>query len=543
MATFNYIHAVWRNGPGVVSDAPGWVRASIERVLTDRLPGWDSGLVGTGADGESGLGLWILVSPSAARGAGGFAGLPVGSFVHVVASDATVPPAAPDAAGHLFEAVYGPSLSDAVLRQQDAFMLLEHPYHETLAAELFVSKQLLEGDDAPSARPDPLPFDQGLSYQEVVTRLAESAMRQARTAPDTIPQLGSSPAPAPVLPAPAPGPSLAAPAPVIDPDEVGAGEEGEEIEEEGGAEPGDDLSLSALLRGGGAAKPSAAAASPLPFNEGLSYDQVLARMETALETSSGVPQTKAVRPPPAPARTSGRGRRDRPGSAFGPGAELLAAASFLVLAVLVAAAVLLRMPEAPPPATVAGDPPSQPQRAAPEPRLAPAPVVEQPPVVPRTGGAHPGGRDRNCACAARARGVDTEAQADADARRGKVDTPAGGRARARIGTGRRPRLGRTGPGSRPTRAAHRARGRAIPSGTRPCCGHLVRRRSLRPRLRSICIRRRSDRSAFRGSGARGRDRGRDGFRGRGLRRRGSDRDRRRDSGSLPAGGLGGARGG
>ena len=63
MATFNYIRAVWRNGPGVVSDAPDWALAAIERALARWLNNCEHEFVGVCIDRDAALDLRIFVSP------------------------------------------------------------------------------------------------------------------------------------------------------------------------------------------------------------------------------------------------------------------------------------------------------------------------------------------------------------------------------------------------------------------------------------------------------------------------------------------------
>lgn len=278
MATFNYIEAVWRNGPGVVSDAPDWVLGAFERTLPGWLQDHDRDLVGAHFDRESGLCVWIFVSPSARSRDGQLADAPEGSFVHVVASDrAAEGDATPTQARHLFESVYGAALSDAALRQQRSYMLLDFPYHRALASDWFVAKDTVEGEapgPAPTTPgagerpPDGLPFDQGLSYQEVVDRLADAALRQARDAPESIPKLTTAAGRTARAPSEAGARETGAP----DPDAV-AGERGA---------AGEAQTLSVLLGGRARPKPS----DGLPFDQGLSYSEVLSRLADAVQ---GVP--------------------------------------------------------------------------------------------------------------------------------------------------------------------------------------------------------------------------------------------------------------
>jgi len=222
LATFDYFKAIWKNGPGVVSDAPGWVVAEIERELPIWMGAHDREFVGVHLCAQSHLVLGILVSPSAAGGDGSLADARYGSFIHVFATDhpdrATL---RVDEVRALFESTYGAPISDGAVRQQRNFMLLDFPYHLDLAKDLFIDKDRVEGGldlaasvpssefeetlaepeppdaprEAPASRPllqgslssllshhDPvvssrgeggLPFDQGESYAEVIAGLRE----------------------------------------------------------------------------------------------------------------------------------------------------------------------------------------------------------------------------------------------------------------------------------------------------------------------------------------------------------------------------------
>jgi hypothetical protein len=223
MASFDFLHAIWKNGPGVVSDASDWVLDEIERALPAWMFAHQGDLVGVHVCEQSGLTLGIFVSPSAMGGDGSLEDSRQGSFIHVFATDhpdrMTL---GVDEVRELFESVYGEPLSDAAVRQQRSFMLLDFPYHRDLAKDLFINKDRVEGDlesvalmpsdefeeehasssstddalyeeddDRPappaslsalldyrapefaSAEPDGLPFDQGLPYAEMVARLVE----------------------------------------------------------------------------------------------------------------------------------------------------------------------------------------------------------------------------------------------------------------------------------------------------------------------------------------------------------------------------------
>jgi len=223
MASFDYLHAIWKNGPGVVSDASDWVLDEIARALPAWMFTHQRDLVGVHVCEQSGLTLGIFVSPSALGGDGSLEDSRQGSFIHVFATDhpdrTTL---SVDEVRELFESVYGEPLSDAAVRQQRSFMLLDFPYHRDLAKDLFINKDRVEGDldsvasmpsdefeeerasssstddalyeeddDRPappaslsallddrapefaSPEPDGLPFDQGLPYAEVVARLVE----------------------------------------------------------------------------------------------------------------------------------------------------------------------------------------------------------------------------------------------------------------------------------------------------------------------------------------------------------------------------------
>lgn len=282
MATFNHIQAVWRNGPGVVSDAPDWARGAIEAALEDWLPGQDRDGIGSIADRDSGLVLWIFASPSARGCGGGLEDALEGSFVHVVASDRSAAAGASiDEARRVFASVYGPSLSDAALRQQRSYMLLEFPYHRALATDWFVPKDeveeratepALEASEPAPAPADGLPFDQGLSYQEVVAKLADAALRKAREAPDSIPKL-----------VPAAG-RIAHPA--AEPSDSATRVGSAAPERAGSDATSQAVSLSSLLGGSRARRDDPVGSDGLPFDQGLSYAEVLSRLADAVQ---GVP--------------------------------------------------------------------------------------------------------------------------------------------------------------------------------------------------------------------------------------------------------------
>ena len=146
MATFDYFKAIWKTGPGVVSDAPAWVLAEIERELRVWMGAHEHGFVGVHLCAQSDLTLGILVSPSASGDDGSLENARYGSFIHVFATDH------PDRATlrvedvrALFESTYGAPISDGAVRQQRNFMLLDFPYHQDLARDLFIAKDRVEG--------------------------------------------------------------------------------------------------------------------------------------------------------------------------------------------------------------------------------------------------------------------------------------------------------------------------------------------------------------------------------------------------------------
>jgi hypothetical protein len=146
LATFDYFKAIWKNGPGAASDAPAWVLAEIERELSLWIEAHSRELVGVHHCEQSGLVLGILASPSAFGGDGSLDESSHGSFLHVFATDH------PDrrsldvgGARALFESTYGAPISDGAIRQQRNFMLLDFPYHEDLAKDLFIDKDRVEG--------------------------------------------------------------------------------------------------------------------------------------------------------------------------------------------------------------------------------------------------------------------------------------------------------------------------------------------------------------------------------------------------------------
>jgi len=250
LATFDYFKAIWKNGPGVVSDAPSWVVAEIERELPLWMGAHDREFVGVHLCAQSDLVLGILVSPSAAGGDGSLEDARYGSFIHVFATDhpdrVTL---RVDEVRALFESTYGAPISDGAVRQQRNFMLLDFPYHLDLAKDLFIDKDRVEGglDFAgpepssafeetreglvspsapreepesrplpsgslssllshhgpmvPSREPDGLPFDQGLSYAEVIAGLRErlygrpSPVERERTVGDPPAAERSAPSP------------------------------------------------------------------------------------------------------------------------------------------------------------------------------------------------------------------------------------------------------------------------------------------------------------------------------------------------------------
>ncbi len=250
LATFDYFKAIWKNGPGVVSDAPAWVVAEIERELPIWMGAHDREFLGVHLCAQSDLVLGILVSPSAAGGDGSLGAARYGSFIHVFATDhpdrVTLHV---DEVRELFESTYGAPISDGAVRQQRNFMLLDFPYHLDLAKDLFIDKDRIEGGldlaapesssafeetreglvsasapreepesrplpsgslssllshhdpVVPSRGPDGLPFDQGLSYAEVIAGLRErlygrpSPVERERTVGD--PPAAERPVPSP----------------------------------------------------------------------------------------------------------------------------------------------------------------------------------------------------------------------------------------------------------------------------------------------------------------------------------------------------------
>ena len=222
MATYDYFKASWKNGPGVVSDAPTWVLDAIDRELPVWMGAHERELVGVHVCVQSNLVLGILVSPWAFGGDGSLKNSTNGSFIHVFATDhpdrATL---RVDEVRQLFESTYGTPISDGAARQQRNFMLLDFPYHRELAKDLFIDKDRVERSldlgaslpssafeetlaglvtphaphEEPESHPAPpgslssllshrdpkvpsrgrdgLPFDQGLSYAEVIAGLKE----------------------------------------------------------------------------------------------------------------------------------------------------------------------------------------------------------------------------------------------------------------------------------------------------------------------------------------------------------------------------------
>jgi hypothetical protein len=146
LATFDYFKAIWKTGPGVVSDAPDWVLAEIERELPLWTGAHERGFVGVHLCAQSNLVLGILVSPSASGDDGSLENARYGSFIHVFATDhpgrATL---RVDEVRELFESTYGAPISDGTVRQQRNFMLLDFPYHQDLARDLFIGKDRVEG--------------------------------------------------------------------------------------------------------------------------------------------------------------------------------------------------------------------------------------------------------------------------------------------------------------------------------------------------------------------------------------------------------------
>jgi hypothetical protein len=284
----------------------------------------------------------------------------------------------PEDASRLFRSAYGASLSDGAVRQQRSFMLLEYPYHEELATDLFVAKDRIEpgagvspeplpaGEPGSSRAADGLPFDQGLSYDEVVSRLADAAMRQAREAPETLPTLGRSARAEEVQPS-SDGAEIAAAARV----------RGEARGEQEAETADDPLSLSSLLSHGGPVRVAATPAE-LPFDEGLSYEEVVAKVARAVqpvpqaelppeplrEAAASEPERQRTSPvPPAlplSASVGGRGRRDAASSSVLPPPVFIAAGFALFLAALFAgmAVVALRPGQAERVRTEAGPAPT-----------------------------------------------------------------------------------------------------------------------------------------------------------------------------------------
>jgi hypothetical protein len=268
LATFDYLKAIWKNGPGVVSDAPAWVLAEIERELRVWMGAHEHRFVGVHLCAQSNLTLGILVSPSASGDDGSLEDARYGSFIHVFATDhpdrATL---CIDEVRVLFESSYGAPISDGAVRQQRNFMLLDFPYHQDLAKDLFMDKSRVEGgldlaapvlisefeetladpvpryvpDEDSTSRPlvqgslssllthhdpvippggeDGLPFDQGLSYAEVIAGLRERLYeRPSPVEPEhaqgdpVVPELPapSSPSTVDVLPLDQPAPVMRA---------------------------------------------------------------------------------------------------------------------------------------------------------------------------------------------------------------------------------------------------------------------------------------------------------------------------------------------
>ena len=147
MATYNYIKAVWKNGPSIVSDGPEWVVDAIERTVPIWMSARKRSFVGVQFVPASGLTLGIFVSPGASSSEALLEDGREGSFVHVFATDFQDCMAmGANGAQRLFESVYGSPLSDAALRQERNYGLLHFPEHRELANDLFVPKDLVEGD-------------------------------------------------------------------------------------------------------------------------------------------------------------------------------------------------------------------------------------------------------------------------------------------------------------------------------------------------------------------------------------------------------------
>jgi hypothetical protein len=250
LATFDYFKAIWKNGSGVVSDAPPWALDEIERELPVWLAAHEREFIGVHRCTQSNLILGILVSPSAFGDDGSLEDARYGSFIHVFATDhpgrVTL---RVEEVRALFESTYGTPISDAAVRQQRNFMLLDFPFHMDLAKDLFIDKDRVEGgmDLAawepssefeetheglvsphtppeepesqplpsgslsslliargpvlPSRGPDGLPFDQGRSYEEVIAGLRERLYGKA--SPTERERTVEGPT-APVVPVPAP---------------------------------------------------------------------------------------------------------------------------------------------------------------------------------------------------------------------------------------------------------------------------------------------------------------------------------------------------
>jgi len=254
LATFDYFKAIWKNGPGVVSDAPAWVLGEIERELPVWMAAHEHEFVGVHLCAQSDLVLGILVSPSASGGNGSLENARYGSFIHVFVTDhANRAALRVDEVGEFFESTYGAPISDGAVRQQRNFMLLDFPYHMDLAKDLFIDKDRVEGclnlavsepssafeeiceepvspDDSnapdatdapheepasrplpsgslssllshhdpvvPSRGPDGLPFDQGLSYEEVIAGLRERLYGKPSPPAEREHTVGAPPAPA-----------------------------------------------------------------------------------------------------------------------------------------------------------------------------------------------------------------------------------------------------------------------------------------------------------------------------------------------------------
>ncbi len=271
MATFDYFKAIWKTGPGVVSDAPAWVLAEIERELPLWMGAHDRGFVGVHLCAQSDLTLGILVSPSASGDDGSLENARYGSFIHVFATDhpgrATL---RVEEVRALFESTYGAPISDGAIRQQRNFMLLDFPYHQDLARDLFIEKDRVEGGMELAAPIQPSEFEETLADPARPSEFEETLADPAR--PSELEETLAGPVP-PDVPHEAPR-----------------------------SRPLSQGSLSSLLshhdpvvrsRGDGG----------LPFDQGLSYAEVVAGLRERLYgKSSAVEPEHTIGDPAVPER-------------------------------------------------------------------------------------------------------------------------------------------------------------------------------------------------------------------------------------------------